>query len=235
MKIQYIRHVPFEDLAGIQTWAGKHGHIIKPVKLYKGGKLPEVLDFDWLIILGGPMNIYEEDKYPWLKEEKKFIKKAVDEKKVVLGICLGAQIISDVLGGHVTKNKHKEIGIFPVHSTKEAKNTTFGCLPEIFDAFHWHGDTFSIPPGAVKTAWSVACDNQAFEYNGRVIGLQFHLESTYESIKRLIKYCKEDMTPGEFVQSPEKILSEFNFEKMNDIMEKFLDNIEQKTGKQITY
>ena len=138
-------------------------------------------DFDWLIILGGPMNIYEEDKYPWLSKEKEFIHQAIASDKIVLGICLGAQLMADVLGGKVQRNVHREIGWFPVKLMPESKaSRIFRVLPEEFMALHWHGDTFELPPGAVHTAESQACKNQAFEL-GKAIGLQFHLESSLDS------------------------------------------------------
>ncbi len=126
----------------------------------------------------------------------------------MLGVCLGAQLISDVLGGKVTANANKEIGWFKVKLTPEAKQSpAFKSLPPEFTAFHWHGDTFSIPPGAKCMASSEATANQAFEYdNGRVVGLQFHLESTDDGINRLTKNCGDDIKPGKFVQNKDDFL-----------------------------
>lgn len=105
-------------------------------------------DFDWLIIMRGSMNIYEEEKYPWLAVEKKFIARTIESGKIVLGICLGSQLIADVLGGRVSRNKYRELGWFPVTLTKEAKDSpVFSALPARFNVFQWHGDTFKIPQG----------------------------------------------------------------------------------------
>ena len=186
MRIHYLKHVPFEDLANLESWASSRGHALSRTRLFSGEHLPPPSSFDWLIIMGGPMNIYQEERYAWLAEEKEFIKNAVYGGKIVLGVCLGAQLISSVLGGIVTKNRYHEIGWFPVRLTEEGRaSPVFSALPDRFLALHWHGDTFSIPPGASRMAESDACPNQAFIL-GKAIGLQFHLESNPESMKRLI-------------------------------------------------
>ena len=178
MRIHYLQHVPFEDLANIESWARSRGHDLSRTMLFSDEKLPEMDHFDWLIIMGGPMNIYEDEKYPWLSREKEFIRQAIASDKIVLGICLGAQLIADVLGGSVRRNEYREIGWFAVSLTEEGSTSPiFSVLPKSFVALHWHGDTFAIPPGAMRIAESQACANQAF-IKGKAIGLQFHLESS---------------------------------------------------------
>ncbi len=191
MRIHSLEHEPFEGLANIAAWAKKKGYNVARTLLFNNEELPDISEFAWLIIMGGSMNIYEEEKYSWLKEEKSFIAEAIAGKKIVLGVCLGAQLIADVLGGKVGRNKHREIGWFPVKLTKEAKNSSiFSTLPEKFTAFHWHGDTFKIPPGAVRMAESEGCTNQVFEYDrGRVTGLQFHLDYSEKSINLMFQNC----------------------------------------------
>lgn len=98
MRIHYLQHVPFEDLANIEVWAGEKGHEVSVTRLYMDETLPALDRFDWLIVMGGPMNIYEEVEYPWLIKEKEFIRNAINAGKFVMGICLGAQLIADVLG-----------------------------------------------------------------------------------------------------------------------------------------
>lgn len=177
------------------------------------------------------MNIYEGNKFPWLKEEKKFIAKAIAANKIILGICLGSQLIADVLGGKVSKNQYKEIGWFPVSLTKEASNSSiFSTFPIKFAAFHWHGDTFKIPTGARKIAQSVACENQLFEY-GRVIGLQFHLEYSIESIDLMLKNCSEENVEGKFIQTADEIISQYNnVQETKKLLNLLLDNIERDFG-----
>ena len=229
MRLHYLQHVPFEDLANIESWAKERGHDVTSTLLFENEKPPSIRDFDWLVVMGGPMNIYEEDKYPWLADEKRFIREAIDEGKPMLGICLGAQLIADVLGGKVRKNEHKEIGWHSVVLTPEAEMLpAFRGFPFMFTAFHWHGDTFEIPPGAIRLAVSKGCANQGFQY-GNAIGLQFHLESSMDSIDHLIHNCGDELVEGSFIQKPDEILGGIdNLPGMNRLMELMLDNIERK-------
>lgn len=231
MRIHYLQHVPFEDLANIEAWAKKRDHEISGTMLFQDEPLPDLDGFDWLVIMGGPMNIYEHDRYPWLVREKEFIGRAIAADKIVLGICLGAQLMADVLGGKVRRNKQKEIGWFPVRLTPEAtRSQIFRVLPEEFVAFHWHGDTFDIPQAAVHVAESQACRNQAFEI-GRAVGLQFHLESSMDSIDHLILNCSNELSEGRYVQRPKELLSHLGrFSEIRMLMEVFLDNMEKALG-----
>lgn len=231
MRIHSLEHEPFEGLANIEVWAKKKGHSISRTLLFNNEEFPEMSDFDWLVIMGGSMNIYEEDKYPWLREEKNFIAHAIASKKILLGVCLGSQLIADVLGGRVSKNKYKEIGWFPVSLTKEAKDSSiFGSLPGKFSALHWHGDTFKIPPGAARIAESEGCANQAFEY-GRIIGLQFHIEYSVESINLMLQNCADELVDGKYIQKPDEIVSQYsNVPEMRKILNLLLDNIEREFG-----
>ncbi|HIH43939.1 MAG TPA: type 1 glutamine amidotransferase [Candidatus Methanoperedenaceae archaeon] len=231
MRLHSIEHEPFEGLANIKAWAIKKGHSISRTLIYNNEELPGMDSFDWLFIMGGSMNIYEEDKYPWLKAEKNFIADAIASDKIVLGVCLGSQLIADVLGGKVSKNKYREIGWFPVKLTKEAGSSpVFGSLPQQFNAFHWHGDTFDIPPGAARIAESEACANQAFEL-GRVIGLQFHLEYSAKSIGLMLENCGHEIIEGTCVQTPIEIISEKNsMQQIESLLSLLLDNIEREFG-----
>ncbi|MGD0954214.1 MAG: type 1 glutamine amidotransferase [Methanotrichaceae archaeon] len=207
MRLHYLQHVPFEGLARIEDWAEDRGHEISRTLLFDGQELPGIDEFDWLVIMGGPMNIYEESKYPWLAREKRFIRDSIASNKIVLGICLGGQLIADVLGGKVRRNLYKEIGWHPVKLTPEGqKSKIFGVLPNTFMAFHWHGDTFEIPPQALRAAESESCANQAFAL-GKAIGLQFHLESSMDSVDHLIKNCSDELVDGKYIQSQEEIVS----------------------------
>jgi GMP synthase (glutamine-hydrolysing) len=236
MRFHYLQHVPFEGLANIEGWIKERSHSISKTLLFNEEKLPRIDDFDWLIITGGPMGVYEEDKYPWLSQEKRFIKEAIYHQKVVLGICLGAQLIAEALGSKVYKNKYKEIGWFPVSLTNQARESSiFSRLPDNFTAFHWHGDTFDLPPGAIRVAESKGCLNQAFEYHKRVIGLQFHLEPSVKSIQQLIKNCSSDIVEGRYVQTPEKMLLQTDYlKKAKRLMGLLLDEIERGFSKDLS-
>jgi len=227
MRLHYFQHVAFEDLAEIGSWARAQGATIRATRLYAGETPPIPGEFDWLVIMGGPMNIYEEDRYPWLKTEKAAIAAAVAAGKVVVGVCLGAQLIADVLGGPVTRNLHKEIGWFPVELTPQGHEmAAFRGLPARFTAFHWHGDTFAIPPGAVHAALSAGCRNQAFVYHDRVVGLQFHLESSAQSIKKLIDNCGDELVAGTYIQGAAQMLpAPDRVPEINGIMAQLLNNL----------
>jgi GMP synthase-like glutamine amidotransferase len=227
MRLHYFQHVPFEGLGSIEPWAKERAHEITSTRLYAKDPFPNLDDIDWLVIMGGPMGIYEEDKYPWLFKEKKYIDQAIVNGKIVLGICLGAQLIADVLGAKVYPNVYKEIGWFPVQKTIDTTETRIAdFLPEQIDAFHWHGDTFDIPLGAVHIAKSAACENQGFIYDDQVVALQFHLETIEQSARDLIANCKDDLRSGPFIQSSEAILTDTSrFKKINVLMGELLNHL----------
>ncbi len=139
--------------------------------------LPPVPSVSGLIVMGGPMGVYEQDRYPFLKRELDYIGKVIAAKKPVLGICLGSQLIAHALGARVYPNKKKEIGWYRVHLTAEGKKDPLmkggANAPRVFQ---WHGDTFDLPKGARRLASSSLCKNQAFRFGNNVYGLQYHLE-----------------------------------------------------------
>lgn len=229
MRIHYLQHVPFENPGHILTWAARKGHDVTATHLYLGQMPPGMGDFDWLVVMGGPMNVYEEESCPWLRTEKAFILQAVRAGKIVLGLCLGAQLITDVLGGKVTKNEFTEIGWFPVRLGGPALSSgLFSFLPEEPVVFQWHGDTFSeLPQGAVCIAGNDVCEHQAFTWGNRVFGFQFHLENTPEIIGNLIRNCAKEMAPGPYVQSAESILAHPEHIRQDNLwMEQFLSRLE---------
>ena len=207
MRIHIFQHVPFEGPAQIQSWAKSKGHALTTTRFYTNDALPGIGTFDALVVMGGPMGANDELVLRWLRDEKHLIDKAIKAGTTVLGVCLGAQLIASVLGAKIVRNPEKEIGWFPVSLTPESKTSkTFNALPESFEAFHWNGDTFDLPKGCRHLARSEACELQAFETeNGRVIGLQFHLEVTQDGIDQLIENCHSDLTPGPTVQSAEQL------------------------------
>jgi len=222
MRIHYLQHVEFEGPANLGNWARENGHELTSTHLYRWERLPSLDALDWLLVLGGPMNIYEDREYPWLTAEKKFIREAIERNKIVLGICLGAQLLSDVLGGRVVSNTYKEIGWYPVRLLPGATGSgPFRGFPKEFMALHWHGDTFSLPNGAVMLAESEACPAQAFSYNGgRVVGLQFHVEFSHEILLSLVQNCADEMVDGQYIQRPDAILARKDY--FEDIRGKML-------------
>jgi GMP synthase (glutamine-hydrolysing) len=230
-KIHFLQHVPYEGLGSIADWIKKNSHILSATRLYKNEILPDPFDLDFLIIMGGPMGIYEEKKYSWLKEEKIFIEKALEANKKVLGICLGAQLIADVLGAKVYKNRYREIGWFPVRLTKQGRNSRLlDNIPSGLMVFHWHSDTFDIPDNAIHLFENDACRNQGFQYGNNVIGIQFHLEVEKADITRWFtlpddnEYHNGNDEP--YVQSKEEIFSYNHYYNVNRYMDEILYSLE---------
>ena len=177
MRIHTLQHMGCEGLGKIADWIRERGHTVSTTHLYRGEALPAGDSFDFLVIMGGPMNIYEHRNHPWLPVEKRFIRQAIEEGKYLLGVCLGAQLIADVLGAKIYQNTTMEIGWFPVRFDAAKKTVrAFEKFPDELTVLHWHGDTFDLPPDAVHLAESDACRNQAFAFGQRVVGLQVHIE-----------------------------------------------------------
>lgn len=232
MNIHYLQHVPFEGLGSIEDWVRRGGHTLGATRFYRGDPLPAVETLDLLVVMGGPMNIYEEASYPWLVDEKRFIGQAIAAGRRVLGVCLGAQLIASVLGAKVYANTDKEIGWFPVETTETVSgNGLFAAFPQRLDVFHWHGDTFDIPAGAVHVARSAGCAHQAFVYDERVAGLQFHLEMTPASAQQIIAHGADEIVVGRYIQTPQMMLADARrFDATNCAMQELLDRLALATA-----
>jgi GMP synthase-like glutamine amidotransferase len=227
MQWSCLQHVPFEGPGYLAKWCQRRGFPLTCIELWKSCALPAPDEFDGLFILGGPMNVYEDAKYPWLVPEKDLIARAISDRKPILGVCLGAQLLAVVLGGSVTEMLGEEIGWFPVELTSAGRNSNlFRGFADEFMAFHWHADSFSIPPHAVHVAQSDGCDEQAFVYENHVIGLQFHLESSEHTIGALIEHCGDDIGCGRYIQDPDTILSGANhIRDAHVLLTNLLDNL----------
>lgn len=227
MRIHSLQHVPFEDIGSMANDFAARAYSLSSTHWYRGDKAPALHSFDALIVMGGPMGIYDEAIYPWLAEEKILVEQAIAAGKIVLGICLGAQLIADVLGGKVTRNAHKEIGWLPLQILPAAKDHPIArILAKYPEVFHWHGDTFAIPPGAVHLARSEGCLNQAYVFNDNVYGFQFHLETTPASARALIENCAEDIDGSHYTQTAELMLADVQkFAQINRAMSEVIASI----------
>ena len=205
MKVQVLQHVPFEGPGSMAGWLAARRVEVGLTRLYAGDPLPRAADVDGLIAMGGPMSVNDEDKLDWLRPEKRLVRDAVGCGIPVLGVCLGAQIIASALGARVYPGPEKEIGWFPIRGVAGVA-PAFQFPPECL-AFHWHGETFDLPPGAVRLASSAACENQAFQVGSRTLALQFHLETTPESAAALIEHCRDELVPGPYVQAESELLT----------------------------
>ncbi len=235
IRIQCLEHVPYETSGIIQYWAEVREHEFKRTLMYNNDSIPLTKNFDWLLVMGGPMSVNEEAKYGWLTKEKKLIEKAILEGKTVIGICLGGQLIADVLGARVHVSKAKEIGWHQVSLTPKAKEMElFKDVASEFMAFHWHNEMFDIPSRATAIASSTGCSNQGFIYKERVIGMQFHLELTNDSLHEMIEHHRGDIRDGKYVQTEREIVKNIqNTRACNNLIEELLNRINERSPKVI--
>lgn len=234
MKIHCLVHLEFETLGNIREWACSKGYSISVSMPSANSFFPQPDDFDLLIIMGGLMSVYQEAEYQWLKNEKEYVKAVIGCGKAVYGVCFGAQMLSEILGGTVSKNKFREIGWHKVRSLAVIhEDSTLFHVPYDLIAFHWHGDTFTLPEGARRLFESEACMEQGFIYGGNVLAVQFHPEVDEGCVENLILNCSSDLIGGKYIQSEYYIRGRTDLIKSSsDLMFAILDwfegNIMQK-------
>ncbi len=204
MRMAVLQHVSFEGPAAIAEWARSRGVVVAETHLYRGDALPTLDAFDMLTVMGGPMSANDEALFDWLAPEIGLVRNAIAADKTVFGVCLGAQIIAKALGAKIYAGPAKEIGWLPVQRT-EAAHILFEGLSREFMAFHWHGETFDLPARAVWLARTASTENQAFAVGNKVLGLQFHMEATKDSVNALIENASDDIGGGPYEQQPDAI------------------------------
>ncbi len=228
MRIACLQHVPFEGPGTIATWAVERGHTVVETLMGRD-VLPALAAFDMLVVLGGPMGANDTAEHHWLTPEKELIARAVGDGKLVLGVCLGAQLLATSLGGGVFRGEESEIGWFPVSLTSAGEaHPVFGAWPETFMAGHWHRDVFAPPKGILIAAVSEACPSQAFATpDGRAVGMQFHLEWTQDSIRGLADTCGSDLVASAHVQPADSLLARLDLlEQVREALFALLDKME---------
>ena len=226
MRVHYLQHVPYEPPAAIANWARERGHDLTGTALHEGKALPTPDDYDFLVVMGGPMGVNDTDEYPWLASERDLITRTLDADTPVLGVCLGAQQVAATLGADVYPHEEREVGWFPVETTDAANHSPLAPLTPAFPAFHWHGDTYDIPDGGTLLATTPVCRNQAFSAaNGLALGLQFHLEATRESVGDLLEAVDGETGRGEYVQSDAELLAgDAPFDVLRSALDAVLDS-----------
>ncbi|MDM8543732.1 type 1 glutamine amidotransferase [Desulfococcaceae bacterium HSG9] len=232
MRIQLLEHDP-EDFSStnISFWASEKGYQVSHTYLCNNEKLPSLDSFDWLMIMGGSQHAWDERGNSWLREEKAFLNKAMTANKIIVGVCFGAQLLAEALGGRLFTNRHKEIGWHVVSlNTEGRKSFLFQNLPQSFATFHWHSDHFSLPPGCTALANSKATENQAFVCNDRpLIGFQFHPEYTRDMVRYYAREHSQEWLSDQFVFDKYEVLT--RTDELPDtywLMETLLNNIERK-------
>jgi GMP synthase-like glutamine amidotransferase len=227
MHVNILQHVPFEGPGSIGDWLAARGARVTTTDFWRDVRLTDPAAVDWLIIMGGPMSANDETTLPWLRGEKRFIAQAVERGKTVLGICLGAQLLAATAGARVFRNGEREIGWFAAErAANPDRHPLAGVLPPRFEPFHWHGETFELPVGAVHLASSAACAHQAFALADRVVGLQFHLETTADGVRAMLEHGQDDLASGPWVQPADEMLARPDrFSASAGLMTRVLDRL----------
>lgn len=228
MKVHIVQHAAGEGPGTIGDFLATRGTQVTTTHVYEpGARLPVSRDFDWLVVLGGPMSLHDEAALPWLAPEKRLVSQAIADGRVVLGICLGAQVVAGALGARVFRAREPEIGWFPVERVDEGAAAQVARLfSRHLETFHWHGETFDLPPGARRLAKSGGCETQAFAVGERVLGLQFHPEATPEIVRAMIEHGRDQLVPGRFVQSESEIVApDDRFEPGNRFLSGLLEHL----------
>ena len=228
MHIHCLQHVSFENPGTILEWVYNNNHSISYTYFFEENPVLPTLDsFDALLILGGYMNVNEEEKFSWLKAEKTFIKEVIESNKKIFGICLGSQLLANILGAKVKKGIQKEIGFFPITFSSEAKNNAiFSHFQNQTTVFHWHGDTFEIPEKAIPIASSNAFENQGYMIENRILAFQFHIEMDENIIESLIENEPKELNKiGNYIQNAEMIRS--NFKNLNQNKTDFFKTLDK--------
>lgn len=210
MRLHVIKHVPYEGPGAVAAWAQARGHHMAVTELGLGQPLPLLKDFDVLVLMGGPMSVHDDERYAWIRQEKALLRETMLAGKKMLGICLGAQMIASALGAAVTPNPQKEIGWFPVEVVKEGRDHPFlAGLPLALTVFHWHGETYALPPGAMRLWRSTGCQQQAYALGRQVLGLQCHPEVNEQSLKDMLEHGRAELDLTKpFIQSEKTILAQ---------------------------
>lgn len=183
MRVTVFQHLSCEHPGIFREFLRRDGAEVETVELDAGDRIPSLDGTDALLVFGGPMNVDEEDRYPWLVPETAAIRAAALGGMPILGVCLGGQLLAKALGARVTKNPEPEVGLLDVELTEAgAVDPLFAGWPRRAAVVQWHSDTFAIPDGGVRLAASPACSNQAFRYGSCGYGLQFHPEVTADMV-----------------------------------------------------
>jgi GMP synthase (glutamine-hydrolysing) len=223
MNILCITHADFETPGIIEMWAHRNGHDFKISSPYKSDRLSEHKNFDFLIVMGGPQSPLEIDKALYLKNEILLIKQAIENNKLVLGFCLGAQLIGEALGGNTERSPEKEVGVFPITLTAEGViDPLLQGLPKEFPVIHWHNDMPGTTKDSVILAFNEGCPRQILRYARKVYGFQCHLEITSAGIEDMIKACPGDLKTSPFTQTPEQLRKQ-DYTSINNTMIQILE------------
>lgn len=229
MRVLILQHYPDEGAGTLASFLEARKWELETLALYDGARFPEDLTpYQAIIAMGGPMGVHDDNEYPFLRDEDRFLKRAIAEQVPLLGICLGSQLLAKALGARVYQNPTKEIGWYTVDlSTDGQIDPLFSGLSSPLQIFQWHGDAFDMPPRAVRLASSPLCANQAFRYGQFVYALLFHVELTPEMIRRWFEVFENDLANVRNHTDPNQIISDIPryFETYQKVRQQIFTNL----------
>lgn len=233
MNLHILIHENFESPGAIENWAHNHGLNLSYTRSYLNDKLPDTVDqLDALFVMGGPQcpaTTEAECPHFHAQEEIAFIKKALAKDKILLGVCLGAQLIGEALGVQFEHSPEREIGVFDLELTREGKDDpVFGNFPDVFPVGHWHGDMPGLTPAAAILATSKGCPRQVVRYSRKVYGFQCHFEFTSQSIEGMIENNAQELEQFKglpYIETPEELRAH-NYSTINQRLFTFLDYLQ---------
>lgn len=240
LRVHYFQHIAGEGFGSCYQFLKQHHAKITATEFFALPvdrpldieALPQVEDVDLLIIMGGTMSVNDEANYPWLKVEKRWIRRYLSMGKPAIGLCLGGQLIANALGAAVRRNEQQELGLTEVRKVKHVSEECFQ-LPEQFKVMQWHSETFEIPKGAIHLAENDACRNQMYQIGKNVLGFQFHPEITPEVLQLFLENDEElESFSGQYVQTERQLksMSKSDFIKGNQILNQAIEYVLQKTA-----
>lgn len=225
-KVAIFQHADGEWIGSMRHWFAEKPFQLTTYRLDQNDPLPSVAEFDWLLIMGGPMSTYDETNYPWLIAEKQLIREAIEADKIVLGMCLGSQLIASALGAKVYPNTQQEIGWFPVNKI----DARASWMPEDLQPLSWHGDCVELPENTSSFADSEITPCQGFYFGPRVWALQFHLEVEPGTVDAFLALENQPLPQTEFVQDVATLLNNAEqLKQSQQAMFALLDNLYQQS------